>query len=355
MLGVHAVGPEHGKKICALSPDRSKLVLCGPACPQSSCPALQRRVCAMSACPRGAESLVQPESSDSEEEYDLQSGVEDWYYGKSHATIQSYRVRLSSFRRFLADKHHKDLPSARRKHVRAFLAHVGETNSQVRPHLCVLKSLYKILMKLGVVRKDPTLGFKIQPQLPPKVERNLRAADIRRVFSLVRQRRDKSTFAMLQVLVYAGLRVSSLVSLRCADVIESDGDVHFIRVRKAKGSKTRWVYLRKDIGAALCTYAAEQSRKSVYMFPGRNPRKPITRFAVHRRLKTLGRRIGCPAVSAHWFRHFFASQSLRNGCDLATLSEQMGHSDLKVTSVYCHPKPGQSASSFITDLFSVRK
>ena len=35
------------------------------------------------------------------------------------------------------------------------------------------------------------------------------------------------------------------------------------------------------------------------------------------------------------------------GCDLATLSKQMGHSGIQVTSRYCHAKPGEAASCYI--------
>ena len=62
------------------------------------------------------------------------------------------------------------------------------------------------------------------------------------------------------------------------------------------------------------------------MFPGRNPARPLSIGAVAARIKTLARKIGCPEISCHWFRHFYATTSLQNGCDLASLSKQLGHS-----------------------------
>ena len=83
------------------------------------------------------------------------------------------------------------------------------------------------------------------------------------------------------------------------------------------------------------------------MFPGQNPARPLSIGAVAARIKTLARKIGCPEISCHWFRHFYATTSLQNGCDLASLSKQLGHSGVHVTSKYCHAKEGESASSFI--------
>ena len=41
-------------------------------------------------------------SSDSDEEYTVQSALEDWHYGKSEQTITNYTNRVKQFERFLA-------------------------------------------------------------------------------------------------------------------------------------------------------------------------------------------------------------------------------------------------------------
>jgi integron integrase len=90
-----------------------------------------------------------------------------------------------------------------------------------------------------------------------------------------------------------------------------------------------------------------------YLFPasvttvdektGRVGRRHLHETVVQRAIKQAVRdaKVARP-ISAHVLRHCFATELLKNGCDIRMLQRLMGHRDLKTTALYLHilDRPG---------------
>ena len=285
---------------------------------------------------------VDSSSSDEEETYTLAEAIESWYFGKAKSTIRSYRDRANDFIKWLLDNYNRPINSRlKKKHLRLYFVHKKRTCSQLRACVVCIKSLCRHLFKKGILKKDITISFKDPKQKPPKNERIMTPAIVKAFFREANKKKDSTTWAVLAVLTYGGLRITALSNLHCNDIKMEEHQANSkitksykIKVRLAKGGKSRTIAIKASVGANLFAYA--QSLTTVHLFPGRIPGKPLASSSISMRIKRIAKKLGKPDISAHYFRHFMASSALHAGGNLVDISKALGHANVSTTSLYLH-------------------
>jgi integrase/recombinase XerD len=138
---------------------------------------------------------------------------------------------------------------------------------------------------------------------------------------------------ILTVCYAAGLRISEAVKLTPTAI---DSKRMVIHVEDGKGRKDRYVMLSPALLEMLRQYYRRIHPKE-WLFPGRNPEKPISSLVIDLACRTARRKSGiAKPVTPHSLRHAFAVHLLESGADLRTIQLLLGHRNLSTTARYLH-------------------
>lgn len=138
---------------------------------------------------------------------------------------------------------------------------------------------------------------------------------------------------IVNLLLYTGLRVSELSSLRLSSI---DLLTFTLKVN-GKGGKYREIPLRPDVAKLVMEYLGTERqasgfRESQYLLLSQRAGK-LHRDALSTMLEGLGKKLGFK-VYPHKFRHTFCSLLLRKGVPLTTVSKLAGHAHVQTTATY---------------------
>lgn len=147
-----------------------------------------------------------------------------------------------------------------------------------------------------------------------------------RRLSLLRDR------ALVQVLYATAARISEVVQLDRRSV--DNGNAQYATII-GKGNKPRTLFLREYAQKAIRDYVNERAdaNPALFISHSRNARNArITATAVHQIIKKAVKALNLhPSLSAHDFRHYRATQLLREGMPLEVVQEFLGHTDIATT------------------------
>lgn len=141
--------------------------------------------------------------------------------------------------------------------------------------------------------------------------------------------------AIVLLLLDSGIRAQELCDIKIGDANLNGNSVKV----KGKGSKERVVYFGKRTAKAIWKHLLPRvsaMKPDDYLFLVDFPNDPrqMNRKVLGHLLKRIGERAGVPNVHPHRFRHTFSITYLRNGGDVFTLQNLLGHSDLSMVKKY---------------------
>lgn len=262
----------------------------------------------------------------------------------SFRTIKTYKGKNLNFINYIEDKYQiTKVECVKAIHIKSYVAGLRKAQRKATYINCVIKTLqafFKYSKEQELIEINPIADVKLLKENKPIINVFTEDEIIRMLNTLKGNKflpiRDK---AILSILVDCGLRCSELLNLKLNDISEN-----YITIREPKNRKDRLVSLSPYTKKAIIRYL--RCRESYFINKSLEADghlflsyrgKKMTVEAVERVVKIAGKKakvneqVRC---SPHTLRHFYAVFSLKQNLDLYSLSINLGHSDVSVTSKY---------------------
>lgn len=200
--------------------------------------------------------------------------------------------------------------------------------------LAALREYYRYLVDNELIIKAPTSGVET-----PKKERNTRSYLVPQEYHSVLSAAGGNSrdYAIFQVFLQTGLRVSELCALHLGDLELNARPYPLLHVRLGKGMRARTLALEKKAVQALKNYLAQRGHSLTEAVFLNYTGEAISERGVRKVVAKYVRAAGISKkVSPHSLRHTFATQKAEKGVSTYQLQEWLGHSNLNTTQIYVH-------------------
>jgi site-specific recombinase XerD len=216
---------------------------------------------------------------------------------------------------------------------RSYLVTVAKrATATVNKHLAALQDFYTWR---GLGRPEGVKRHQVPRHAPKALEPRAKLRYLRAVEACP-SARDRA-IALLPL--YAGTRIAEIRALDVADVRLSarKGELHLV----GKGEKSRTVPVHQKLREALAAWIAERPSRpgaaSAALFTSVRGTR-MTTDAIADVIEAITRAAGLDDhVTSHVLRHTFGTELTRDGVDLVTVAELMGHASLETTRLYTRP------------------
>lgn len=251
-------------------------------------------------------------------------------------TILNYKLDLQGFNKFIAGTELEKVDYLTLRKYLAVLKEKNLGNRTVGRRLSALRSFFRFLTREGYIKTNPILMLS-----SPKLDKHLPSfMTEEEVYKLIESAFAKNKDdllglrdrAILEVFYSSGLRISELVGLNLDDIDFISG---ILKIR-GKGKKERIVPVGETALLTIKKYLDKRKKQTDAVFLNNNNRRLTTRGVRYILVKYLSASGTRPGVSAHTFRHSFATHLLNRGADLRTVQELLGHANLSTTQIYTH-------------------
>lgn len=287
----------------------------------------------------------------------------------SKFTMENYVRDIYLFLEFMTRKKQEkvELNDVKKLHITLFMNELktkrGNSATSRNRRLTALRSFFKCLMDYELLHKNIAAELESAKEQKGKLPSYLEKDELKAFFDIIsivsqkqHQRRNK---VMMGLMAFAGLRVSEIHILNISSIQTGKRGLQVL----GKGNKTRYIPLPIKLYEELMAYIKEDR---ILPMRGNEDALFISRRGKRisrRRIQEITERI-CDSIeqeypeynwkqksiSSHKLRHSFATHLVRDGRDIRTIQELLGHTNLNTTQKYTHVSDDQKEKAMEMEL-----
>jgi integrase/recombinase XerD len=269
--------------------------------------------------------------------------------GTNQNTVMAYRNDLSQACSYLGRQQIHNWPEVTREHLAAYVLemreHQGYRPATLARKLAALKAFFRYLRAADLVAADPLEHFEA-PHVAKPSPQTLTQEQMASLFQQIEvaQPIGQRDFAMLHLLYTTGMRASELVALDLADFHTEPAGV-LCSGRRGRSQRQRTLPLPSATVVAIQHYLHEVRPHLVNRHPAEQALflnhhgERLTRQGFWLIVKGYARQAGITEITPHALRHSFAVLMLREGMEMRSVQELLGHAHISTTQVYSRVMP----------------
>lgn len=243
-------------------------------------------------------------------------------------TIHAYETDLKKYLSFLEMNEVHEVDQVSHQILERYIVFLKQriSHQSINRALSSIRGFHRFVMMNNEKSHDPTVYLKTlkkEKKLPVYMNEQ-------EIAYLIDHEENLLLKTIFELLYTTGIRISEAVHLKVSQLHLSQNKILIV----GKGNKQRFVLLTDNAVMTLKKYLQERKTNHEDVFY--NQRK-ITRQYVHTALKNRLRQYGFnEKISAHSFRHTFATHLLNHGANLIAVQKLLGHEDITTTQIYTH-------------------
>lgn len=250
-------------------------------------------------------------------------------HGKSASTVLGYGKDIDQLVQFLKVSNVTHLSDVKEENLKNFFDDLRKKNytaKSVSRKINSVKTFYRFVTENGLTNVNPSRSLEY-PKYENKAPRVMTPLEYRALRDAAKD--DTRIYAIIELFLQTGLRISEVANLRLTDVKEES-----LYIRPLEGRPERTIPLNKPARLALQGYFDIRGQtKDDHVFITKTGRQLLIRN-IRNSIDRYFKIAGIKDAKVNDLRHTWIAHHLQNGTSLLLVSKIAGHKRLSTTERY---------------------